>query len=77
MIQRGGTSRSFRNRRKTMSKGMNRIAAAGLTICVALVAVACSPKVGSDAWCKKMEETPKGDWSANDAADYAKHCVLK
>ena len=36
----------------------------------------CSPEVGSDAWCKDMDAKDKGDWSANDAADYAKHCVL-
>ena len=37
----------------------------------------CSPEVGSDAWCKQMEEKPKGEWSANDAAEYAKSCILK
>jgi hypothetical protein len=24
-----------------------------------------------------MDEKPKGDWSANEAADYAKHGVLR
>ena len=38
---------------------------------------ACAPEVGSDAWCQKMVDTPKGDWSANDASNFAKHCVLK
>lgn len=38
---------------------------------------ACTPEVGSDAWCKQMVDTPKGDWSANDATSFAKHCVLK
>ena len=37
----------------------------------------CSPEVGSEAWCKKMDEKPKGEWTANEAADYAKHCVFK
>ena len=37
----------------------------------------CSPEVGSEAWCANMEETPKGDWTANMATDYAKHCVFK
>ena len=37
---------------------------------------ACSPEVGSEEWCKDMKEKPKGDWSANEAADFAKHCVL-
>ncbi len=37
---------------------------------------ACQPEVGSPAWCEKMEKTPKGDWTANEAADYMKYCVL-
>ena len=49
------------------------------TIFVATVfvfAAACSPEVGSEEWCADMKEKPKGDWSANEAADFAKHCVL-
>ncbi|CAD6366423.1 MULTISPECIES: DUF3012 domain-containing protein [Shewanella] len=38
---------------------------------------ACAPEVGSDAWCKQMKNKPSGDWTANEAADYAKHCVFK
>ena len=38
---------------------------------------ACAPEVGSEAWCKQMKEKPSGDWSSNEAADYAKHCVFK
>ena len=38
---------------------------------------ACAPKVGSDAWCKKMEQKAKGDWTANEAGAYAKSCVFK
>lgn len=37
---------------------------------------ACSPEVGSKEWCEALKEKPKGDWSANEAADFAKHCVL-
>ncbi len=37
----------------------------------------CAPEVGSDKWCKQMSEKDSGDWSANEAADYAKHCVFK
>jgi len=52
-----------------------------LTIATAAIAVltltACEPKRGSEAWCKKMDETPKGEWSFNDAGDYTKFCVLK
>ena len=39
--------------------------------------VACTPEVGSDAWCEAMREKATGDWTANQAADFAKHCLLK
>lgn len=48
------------------------IAAAGFL----LAASACSPEVGSKEWCEDMKAKPKGEWSANEAADFAKHCVL-
>lgn len=38
---------------------------------------ACAPEVGSDAWCEDMAEKPKGDWTANEAAEFAKSCVFK
>lgn len=41
-----------------------------------LFLVSCA-QVGSDAWCESMQEKAKGDWSANEAADFAKHCILK
>ncbi len=41
-----------------------------------LTLTACSPDVGSEDWCDDMKEKPKGDWTANEAADFAKHCVL-
>ena len=50
------------------------LAAAGL---LSLILSACSPEVGSDKWCKHMEAKPKGDWTANEATDYAKHCLFK
>ncbi|WP_193163969.1 DUF3012 domain-containing protein [Microbulbifer hainanensis] len=37
---------------------------------------ACEPKRGSDAWCKDMENMPKGEWTLQDAGDYTKYCVL-
>lgn len=42
-----------------------------------LLLTACSPEVGSDRWCAKMDETPKGEWSLNDAKAYAQHCVFE
>lgn len=43
---------------------------------VTIVLGGCAPKVGSDAWCKALDQKPKGDWTANEGADYAKYCVL-
>ena len=41
-----------------------------------LLLTACAPEVGSEHWCGQIDETPKGDWTANEAADYARHCLL-
>jgi hypothetical protein len=47
-------------------------------LCVgALTITACAPEVGSEQWCKDMKGKPKGDWTANQAVDFAKHCVIK
>lgn len=35
----------------------------------------CAP-VGSARWCANMKAKPKGDWTATEAIDFAKHCVL-
>ncbi|REL36078.1 DUF3012 domain-containing protein [Thalassotalea euphylliae] len=43
---------------------------------LALFVSACAPEVGSEKWCKQMSEKPKGDWTATEAKDYAKHCVF-
>ncbi len=37
----------------------------------------CSHEVGSKEWCSDMKEKPKKDWTASEAADYAKNCVFK
>lgn len=37
---------------------------------------ACSPAVGSPEWCTQMKEKPKGDWTSNEAADFAKNCIM-
>ncbi len=47
-----------------------------LLLTAILALAACSPEVGSEAWCEDMKEKPKGDWSANEAADFARHCIL-
>ena len=43
---------------------------------LSLCGSACAP-VGSERWCNNLEEKAKGDWSANEAADYAKHCIIR
>ena len=48
-----------------------------LLVALALVGIAGCAEVGSERWCKNMAEKPKGDWTANEATDYAKHCVLR
>ena len=35
-----------------------------------------SPEVGSERWCEAMKDKPKGEWTANEAASYTKHCLL-
>ena len=49
----------------------------GVTAGMLLSVSACTPKVGSDKWCANMKAKPKGDWTANEAADYAKDCIFK
>lgn len=34
-------------------------------------------KVGSEAWCAKLKDTPEGEWTVNEITDFAKHCVFK
>ncbi len=47
------------------------------TFAVVMLLTACSPEVGSKAWCEQLQAKPKGDWTANEAADYAKNCLFK
>ncbi|MDD1824869.1 DUF3012 domain-containing protein [Photobacterium sp. ZSDE20] len=46
-----------------------------LILFLATQLIACT-KVGSEAWCTDMKEKPKGDWTANEAGDFAKHCIF-
>ena len=46
-----------------------------LLLFACLLMTSCA-KVGSDAWCENMEEKPKGDWTANEAGDYTKYCLM-
>tara|TARA_R110002096_G_scaffold21169_11_gene69134 strand:+ start:1748 stop:1918 length:171 start_codon:yes stop_codon:yes gene_type:complete len=39
--------------------------------------IACSAEVGSEQWCEHLDAKAKGDWTLNEAKDYAKHCLFK
>jgi hypothetical protein len=41
------------------------------------IVAGCSPEVGSEQWCQEIKEKPKADWTAREAADYAKHCLIR
>jgi len=49
---------------------------AGVILGLAAFIAACSPEVGSKEWCDDMKNKPKGDWTATEATDFAKHCIL-
>ena len=46
-----------------------------LSLGLALILIGCT-EVGSEAWCNDMEQKAKGDWTTNEAKDYAKHCIF-
>ena len=56
---------------------MKRLIPAAALALLFTLAAGCAPEVGSEAWCNKLKEKPKGDWTASEAGDYAKHCLLK
>ncbi|NVK22833.1 MAG: DUF3012 domain-containing protein [Kangiellaceae bacterium] len=56
---------------------MKKLALIGLAVMATVGLTACEHEVGSDRWCKAMKAKDKADWSANEAADYLKHCVIE
>jgi len=53
---------------------------ARLTLPIALLSLlltAWEAEVGSDAWCENMVDKSKGDWTANEAMEFARSCVFK
>ena len=55
---------------------MSKLFKASSLLPVAVMLCACAPEVGSEKWCEDIADTPKGDWSTNDAKAFAKHCVF-
>ena len=48
-----------------------------ILLALALSLAACAPEVGSKKWCEQMDEKDKGDWTANEAREYARYCLLE
>ena len=59
-----------------MLKSIKKLYMGSLIMSLCLLS-ACAPEVGSEAWCTSMKEKPKGEWSANEAGDFTKHCLFK
>lgn len=38
---------------------------------------ACTPEIGSEAWCTDIKTKPKADWTARQTSDFAKNCIFK
>ncbi len=59
---------------------MPKIKSLCLVLALAFVAsiglAACSPEVGSKEWCEELKKKPKGEWTANEAKDFTKSCLL-
>ncbi|WP_369798631.1 DUF3012 domain-containing protein [Desulfuromonas sp. TF] len=54
-----------------------RLTGVSIAFSLFLAMAGCSPEVGSEAWCEDMRDKPRKEWSASDAADYAKHCLFR
>ncbi len=48
----------------------------GIAVAALSFAVGCSPAVGSKEWCEDMKNKEKAQWTAEEAKDFAKHCIL-
>lgn len=73
---------SLREADMTMTR-IHKLLSFGLMGIAALSSAACAqglrrtPEVGSEAWCEQMNEKPKGDWTGNEATDYARYCLFR
>ncbi|MCW8916660.1 MAG: DUF3012 domain-containing protein [Magnetovibrio sp.] len=55
---------------------VKKVTTLGFIALFSLGVAACAPEVGSPEWCEQMKKKDKGDWSANEATDFAKHCIM-
>ncbi len=56
---------------------MNRFQVLMAGFALSLALAGCTPEVGSERWCENLQEKSKGDWTANEATAYARHCLFK
>ncbi len=56
---------------------MKRAGSAASVPSVGSLLLARAPEVGSEAWCRAMDETPNGVWTVNQAAAFARHWLLR
>jgi Protein of unknown function (DUF3012) len=61
---------------RTISANASKLAAALAALYALSSLTGCAPKVGSERWCANMRDKPRGDWTANEAVDYARHCIV-
>ena len=55
---------------------VRKLATIAFLVSLLVILSACEPGVGSDEWCGALKEKPKSDWTASEAGDYTKYCVL-
>lgn len=58
-------------------QNIRRWTAAAVVLGALSVLAGCAPEVGSERWCEAMRDKPRGDWSANEALEFARSCVLQ
>ena len=61
---------------ETTERTMRSLWRATMLACVTALVVGCAPEVGSPRWCEAMREKPRGDWTANEALEFARSCVF-
>ena len=59
-----------------MKMQIKNIIAGSAALLIAAALVSCSPTVGSEEWCEDLKNKDKGQWTATEVKDFAKHCIL-
>ncbi|GMQ97003.1 MAG: DUF3012 domain-containing protein [Gammaproteobacteria bacterium] len=59
-----------------MHRAIKSVTSAVLLMLITLT-YGCAAEVGSEQWCSELKEKSKGDWTANELADFTKNCLFK